>query len=658
MPLEFQAVSSARLEPLPIILIRLAPVQLASSTSCLSNSTVVNNGCACDSDSYLSSNASGVLTCFKCPSGATPDNINKTCACPASQFYSFGNNTCTSCLSNSTVVNNQCACDSDSYLSSNASGVLTCFKCPSGATPDNINKTCACPASQFYSFGNNTCTSCLSNSTVVNNQCACDSDSYLSSNASGVLTCFKCPSGATPDNINKTCACPVNQFYSSGNNSCTSCLSNSTVVNNQCACDSDSYLSSNASGVLSCFKCPSGATPDNINKTCACPASQFYSSGNNSCEQCPLNSQPNIGQIGCEPILGAVKINDTYKLCPQSSIPNSNKNSCMCQLENYYFDNNSIACVLCSPGKFVNALGNQCTSCQSGYVLNYVSVCIPIQQCSGYISLDQTSCVQNCTYNGISYYIDNMNKSCVLKCGANDIKQNITSILSCKSCSLEIQNSVASADNERCECSNQTKLNLFGDQCVSECSANEFFDSSLNQCVCAAFSQIINNTCTCNSTSISFKNTCYQCNVNQTPNADQSRCICKVAQSWIGNCVLECGPYERIENRRCYCSNLQPQGGCGPNKSLRSNQTLIVMCVFVFLAVLSVIFLFVIKRKLKNKTSREKKETVFNQIDHSIINESEETDDEKYIDENTNISDSEIDEKLMEHIKKRIVVEV
>ncbi|CAL6015688.1 Hypothetical_protein [Hexamita inflata] len=251
-----------------------------------------------------------------------------------------------------------------------------------------------------------------------------------------------------------------------------------------------------------------------------------------------------------------------------------------------------------------------------------------------------------------------MNKSCVLNCGANDIKQNISSILSCKSCSLEIQNSVASADNERCECSNQTKLNLFGNQCVSECSANEFFDSSLNQCVCAAFSQIINNTCTCNSTSISFKNTCYQCNVNQTPNADQSRCICKVAQSWIGNCVLECGPYERIENRRCYCSNLQPQGGCGPNKSLRSNQTLIVMSVFVFFAVLSVIFLFVIKRKLKNNTSREKKETVFNQIDHSILNESEETDDEKYIDENTNISDLEIDEKLMEHIKKRIVVEV
>ncbi|CAL6056199.1 Hypothetical_protein [Hexamita inflata] len=202
-------------------------------------------------------------------------------------------------------------------------------------------------------------------------------------------------------------------------------------------------------------------------------------------------------------------------------------------------------------------------------------------------------------------------------------------------------------------------LNLFGKICVSKCSTNEFFNSSINQCVCTAFSQMINNTCTCNSSSISFKNSCYPCNVNQTPNADQSRCICKVAQSFIGNCVLACGPYERIENRRCSCSNLQPQGGCGPNKSLRSNQTpLIVMCVFVFFAVLSVIFLLVIKRKMKNKTCHQKRETVFNQIDHSIINESAETDDEKYIDENTNISDSEIDEKVMEHIKKRIVVEV
>ncbi|CAL6056205.1 Conserved_hypothetical protein [Hexamita inflata] len=165
---------------------------------------------------------------FQVSSGATPDNTNKTCL-SSYQFYSSGNNTCTSCLSNSHLDNNECVCDSDSYLSSNASGVLTCFKCPSGATPDNTNKTCTCPANKFYSSGNNTCTSCLSNSHLDNNECVCDSDSYLSSNASGVLTCFKCPSGAL-DNTNKTCTCPANQFYSSGNNTCTSCLSNSPQI--------------------------------------------------------------------------------------------------------------------------------------------------------------------------------------------------------------------------------------------------------------------------------------------------------------------------------------------------------------------------------------------------------------------------------------------
>ncbi|CAL5980539.1 Growth_factor receptor cysteine-rich domain superfamily [Hexamita inflata] len=215
-------------------------------------------------------------------------------------------------------------------------------------------------------------------------------------------------------------------------------------------------------------------------------------------------------------------INDTYKLCPQSSIPNSNKNSCMCQVENYYFDNISISCNLCSPGQFVSALGNQCTSCQSGYVLNDASTCIPIEQCGGYISLDQTSCVQNCSYNG-TYYIDSMNKSCVFKCGVNDIKQNISNVLSCKSCSLVIQNSVAS-DNQRSECSNSTMLNKF---CVSECSTNEFFDSSINQCVCTTFSQIIYKTC--NSTSISFKNSCYQCKPNSQ---------CRLVQVHLQSCAV------------------------------------------------------------------------------------------------------------------------
>ncbi|CAL6056207.1 Conserved_hypothetical protein [Hexamita inflata] len=276
-------------------------IVVSNICACPANSLITSNICVCDQNSYMFSNSGGVLVCKVCPSGATPDNIIKTCTCPDNQFYSSGNNTCTSCLSNSTQVNNECVCDSDSFLSSNASGVLSCFKCPSGATPDNIIKTCACPDNQFYSSGNNTCTSCLSNSTLVNNECVCDSDSFLSSNASGVLSCFKCPSGATPDNIIKTCTCPDNQFYSSGNNTCTSCLSNSHLDNNECVCDSDSYLSSNASGVLSCFKCPSGATPDNINKTCACPANQFYSSGNNTCTSCLSNSPQIIMNVSATP---------------------------------------------------------------------------------------------------------------------------------------------------------------------------------------------------------------------------------------------------------------------------------------------------------------------------------------------------------------------
>ncbi|CAL6026337.1 Conserved_hypothetical protein [Hexamita inflata] len=368
-------------------------------TSCLSNSTLVNNECVCDSDSYLSSNTSGVLTCFKCPSGATPDNTNKTCTCPANKFYSSGNNTCTSCLSNSTLVNNECVCDSDSYLSSNTSGVLTCFKCPSGATPDNTNKTCTCPANKFYSSGNNTCTSCLSNSTLVNNECVCDSDSYLSSNTSGVLTCFKCPSGATPDNTNKTCTCPANKFYSSGNNTCTSCLSNSTLVNNECVCDSDSYLSSNTSGVLTCFKCPSGATPDNTNKTCTCPANKFYSSGNNTCTSCLSNSTLVNNECVCDSD-SYLSSNTSGVLtcfkCPSGATPDNTNKTCTCPANQFYSSDN-----------------NTCTSCLSNSTLvNNECVC----DSDSYLS-SNTSGVLTCFKCPSGATPDNTNKTCT--CPAN-----------------------------------------------------------------------------------------------------------------------------------------------------------------------------------------------------------------------------------------------
>ncbi|CAL6108187.1 Hypothetical_protein [Hexamita inflata] len=155
-----------------------------------------------------------------------------------------------------------------------------------------------------------------------------------------------------------------------------------------------------------------------------------------------------------------------------------------------------------------------------------------------------------------------MNKNCV--CGVNDIKQNISNTLSCKSCSLVIQNSVASADNKRCGCSSSTMLNLFGNICVSECSTNELFNSSINQCVCT----VINNTCTCNSTSISFKNTCYQCESNKVSNVNATRYICEVALSlnWM-RCVPECSPNEHIVNKRSMCINDLTNGTCAPNKA-------------------------------------------------------------------------------------------
>ncbi|CAL6110840.1 Conserved_hypothetical protein [Hexamita inflata] len=189
------------------------------------------------------------VTCETCVSGSINNNQGVTnvdgCQCiNTSYFWSSFNNTCNLCPFGIADSNNKCVCPKNSQINDQNNGCI-CYgnfvfdghyckgsnNCPLGSTASD-DSTCICRGNQY--FNGQRCIPCLENSIVVNNVCVCDSQSYTAKIQNWIPICFKCPSDAIP--VNRTCNCPQNQFYSSGNNTCTSCSSGKyySVFENAC----------------------------------------------------------------------------------------------------------------------------------------------------------------------------------------------------------------------------------------------------------------------------------------------------------------------------------------------------------------------------------------------------------------------------------------
>ncbi|CAL6070175.1 Conserved_hypothetical protein [Hexamita inflata] len=356
-----------------------------NAAACPEFSSVINNVCTCSNGLIMNNNM-----CKSCPLNSVADSSTFTsCLCDGNYIYFASSNSCEACPSNSVKSGNICECDGQSYQESISNSLPSCYLCPSSSSPDKQAKTCVCSGNSFYTPSANSCSACLENSTVVNNVCTCDSDSYLVSQNANLTVCFKCPVFSTPDNVNFTCVCQSNQFYSPSNNTCTSCLQNSSIVNNNCVCDSDSYQVSNSSGLVSCFKCPPLSTPNQQQLTCVCPISAYYTQANNSCTLCPQNSLQT----------------DNICVC-QNSFMNLQNSACIsdCSVENAYISFNNTACVqYCTP--FYIALSDD--KCVDKCVILNADKTRCVQKCkNSFLNVAGDQCVNDCFEEDGNSYLD------------------------------------------------------------------------------------------------------------------------------------------------------------------------------------------------------------------------------------------------------------
>ncbi|CAL6112277.1 Conserved_hypothetical protein [Hexamita inflata] len=534
----------------------------ANDCVCQPTNSVMKKGvCACDSSSFQTSAAGQTLTCQKCPDGATSES-GTTCTCSGDYYYK-PDNTCNKCPENSLVSNNLCSCDTHSYEVSSSGGLPTCFKCPDSSTPDKIGKTCICPNNQFYTSSNNSCTACGANSTVQNNICVCNANSYEVSNNAGSLICFtcpvnsvsqngtktclcngnffykssdntcvECPVDSSPDNTKQTCvcanfkqyisatpacqSCPLNnyyelstnscvpcdsgKFYNSSDNVCVSCLLNSHVDGNGCTCDSNSFQVSKVDGVATCTKCPDASAPDAGQTTCVCNTYFQYISASNICQTCPLNNFYVPGSNSCSP-------------CPANQFYNISSNGCVACLVNSVVSGVGCSCNADSYQTSINSGVATCTQCPPG-----------ISDING----DQTSCICKNDF----FYTPSGN-SCTACPDHSTVSNNVCF------CVPEAYTESVSGLIPKCFlCPANSNPDNTTKTCV--CNGNFFYSSVGNSCTeCPANSNVIDNICTCN--------------VISGQSLQSGVCQCTNANAYVSGSACVCPTYAPLVSTTCTC---------------------------------------------------------------------------------------------------------
>ncbi|CAL5979175.1 protein_serine/threonine kinase [Hexamita inflata] len=500
---------------------------VATCTKCLDNSHVNGTECVCNADSYQTAINSGVVTCTQCTPEISDINGDQTsCVCKNDYFYSPSDNSCIACPDHSKVSNNICYCVPEAYTESVSGLVPKCFLCPANSNPDNTTKTCVCNGNFFYSSSNNTCTTCGANSTVSSNICVCNANSYEVSNNAGSLVCFTCPVNSVSQNDSKTCICDGNYFYKSSDNICVECPEKSLVAQNVCTCISTAFQVSVTDSIPVCKICPVQSHPNAEQTTCVCDSYFQYNSGTNTCQACPLNYY--------------------YVLATNLCVP--------CDSGKFYNSSNNV-CVACLVNSFVS--GNGCTCNSDSFQVSKVDGVATCTKCpaASAPNAGQTTCVCNTYFQYISF-----NNTCQ-SCPYNN--QYVLATNSCVPCPMYTKQVV----NNVCICHDSANTKVVNNICTCnmQYAYIEFVKASTPACWCPYFSYNNSVKCICNTGGYVFDvgispQTCVAsasctaprtvvnsvCTCNQATGScpigatwDASACKCKcTAQYKNGNTVL------------------------------------------------------------------------------------------------------------------------
>jgi hypothetical protein len=325
------------------------------------------------------------------------------------------------------------------------------------------------------------CTSCVSNFYL-------DAASNCLSCSQALTGCTNCslPSSSTENDTTSTVvcsACSPNYFLSSNPATCVLC---NTVKPNCQTCNFDFTTQTGT-----CTSCSPGFYLNSTDQSCyACTATANLTASfpAGSCAVCSV-----VGSgLTCSACINSYfLVNSTCKTCGQLQI---NCSTCS--------NNTVFACLSCTPGSILNAVG-QCSLCSSLFPnCNFCSVsectdCLP-----GYYTINNKNCLVDCA-------VSNCNK-CVAKNNGQCTSCRTGYLLAANStCAMIGCSSPLSFNGLACICPYQSYYQQTGNTCLpcSDPACQTCPEDQCNQCLNGFFlhsnacSKCINNCLFCNSTS-------------------------------------------------------------------------------------------------------------------------------------------------------------
>lgn len=359
--------------------------------------------------------------CRECPSDSTPNTAQTTCLCTDPfKIYDADTNTCKACGLNFVpdATKTGCICRSGYVLDAQdqcvpAKPICTAVEiynpttnacdCIPGyqrlgpgpcinrcaANEEWTGSICICKAG-FARFNGQPCRACPTGTTPnqERDKCLCNDPNSIFLPNS--LVCQICPINSAPKADDTECVCNAG-WTKNGPNCVSQCQSNASPDHyGACKCNNGYYLDDKVCKVQPV--CPPGAQWNQAALACVCDADKTYLIGG-VCKQCGTNEGWNGVECVCK--ANFFRINGNCVTCdPRSSY---NGKECVCQLGTF---GNGLTCTSCdiTCSKCTGPGANQCTQCRDISLTLLDGFCSTRGPCNPGYYLDGSSC-SRCSEN-------------------------------------------------------------------------------------------------------------------------------------------------------------------------------------------------------------------------------------------------------------------
>ncbi|CAL6017266.1 T9SS_type A sorting domain-containing protein [Hexamita inflata] len=366
---------------------------------------------------------------------------SNTITCGQNQVFETNTQQCICVNDKFEDLDDYCVC-SKNYIQVQHGG--PCLQCPPGSVANSIKSLCVCLDSIAYfdpiqmkclqcdnnyvvNLGQTGCTSVCDNTFIDLQSKSCVSTCSIGfENLNRTKCIFSCLSETSvafisSDNTKCVPSCSGKYLNSAGTKCLENCFDDSksrfNPSSNQCTrpCDSPYYLAlDNISCVSSCQAQPGSPLVNADQTICVsiCEGSYISADKTRCVQSCFDFDQSLISEDNSSCVrncVGYVSLDGKrcVKSCSVEQIYASNEldSSQMCYSDLVYLNQTTNQCV-CKAGTFFN--GHECKKCSSGVPNALKNACVQINNCDGFLNLEETMCIPSCQPNSKP-----VNKKCV-----------------------------------------------------------------------------------------------------------------------------------------------------------------------------------------------------------------------------------------------------